>query len=164
MLVKIAEYRVCRDCLCYIANGDDTALDLLDEQDAAAIRQERDSFLDNLAPGVHLHTTDVEHGFCHSNCDICDALPGDRYGVAAYQDFPMDDKVTPLHEAVYEMVTCKTAPYPSVHFMRRWAINLLANNDLNGTYTDEDSVVEFGAPASLDSLFACIVRQFLERN
>lgn len=164
MLVKVADYRVCSDCLCYIANGDDTALDLLDEQDAAAIRNERDSFLNNLPSGTQLHCTEVQHGFCHSNCDICDSLPGDRYEVAAYQDFPMNDSVTSLHEAVYEMVTGKTASDSSVHFMRWWAINLLANNDPNGTYTDEESVSEFGEPATLDQLFACIVRQFLERN
>lgn len=164
MLVKIADYGVCGDCLCYIANGDDTALDLLEEQDAVAIRQERDSFLKNLSPGVQLHATDVEYGFCSTYCDICDALPGDRYEVAAYQDFPMDDKVTPLHEAVYEMVTGKTAPNSRVLFMRAWSISLLANNDLNGTYTDEDCVAEFGQPATLDQLFACIVRLVLERN
>ena len=73
---------VCQDCLIWIANADDSGLDLLTDSDADEIRQSRDTGIDNLtANGEQLVASNEEYSFSWSNCDICNALPGNRYEV-----------------------------------------------------------------------------------
>ena len=66
------DYAACQDCCMYIANAD---LSALDDAEAAHVADSVDRL-----PG-HAVLTSITHGFQHDNCEICGALPGDRYRV-----------------------------------------------------------------------------------
>lgn len=73
---------VCPDCACWIANADDSALDLYD--DADSIRSSRDAGIAALtANGEQLVSGDSDNynEFSWRNCEICGALPGARMEV-----------------------------------------------------------------------------------
>lgn len=73
---------VCHDCLCWIANGDDSALDMLDERFATKFRTLRDETIDAFLAeheGNHLVAGSEEYGFSHDRCDLCSCLGGNRF-------------------------------------------------------------------------------------
>jgi len=67
------DYAACQDCLCYIAN-DDLPPDNTAEQDQHLIESVRKLEGYVVADGADL-------GFVDDNCEICGALPGQRYRV-----------------------------------------------------------------------------------
>jgi hypothetical protein len=78
--MKILSFAVCQDCLCWIANADDSGLDILPESEADSIRESRDDGMRLYEmKGYHFVANGEDLGFCGSPCEICDALPGDRY-------------------------------------------------------------------------------------
>jgi hypothetical protein len=66
------EYSACQDCCMYIANAD---LSALDDKEAAHIEN-----MCNALPGCAT-VTSITYGFQHDDCEICGALPSDRYRV-----------------------------------------------------------------------------------
>ena len=82
------ELSVCNDCLIWIVNCDDSALDLLEEAEADRIRAQRDSAIEKFTEqGIYLTSSDVEEdpNFSHVRCDLCDALPGSRHSVIGFK-------------------------------------------------------------------------------
>ena len=72
------EWAVCNDCLNYIAY--DELPPYNDEvQDNAFITAHEQTFKDYTPPVAD----GAEYGFRHDNCEVCGALPGDRYRVMA---------------------------------------------------------------------------------
>ncbi len=71
------EYSACQDCCMYIANAD---LSALDETEAAHIEN-----MCNSLPG-YATVTSITYGFKNHNCEICGALPSDRYRVLVKDD------------------------------------------------------------------------------
>jgi len=66
---------ICGTCLCWVANGDDSSLDLLDFDDAEKIRDARDTAL--LALGGHIVPGDPISDFTWAACDLCGATGRD---------------------------------------------------------------------------------------
>lgn len=66
------EYAACTHCVMYIVNAD---LSALDDTEAAHIEN-----MCNALPG-YATATSITYGFQHDNCEICGALPSDRYRV-----------------------------------------------------------------------------------
>lgn len=65
-------YAACQDCLMWIANADDSGMD---DETAEHVKHMVNNLPGNaVADGLDL-------GFHHDDCDICNALPGDRYRV-----------------------------------------------------------------------------------
>lgn len=76
------DIRACSDCICWIANADDSGLDNYSEEVAEEMRAERDAGIQSFNDeNVTLVVGDDDYGFSHSRCDICDGLAGDRYQV-----------------------------------------------------------------------------------
>jgi len=77
------DFEVCGTCSNYIANADDSSLDLYD--DADEIRERRDQELNKFHEfGYHWIVADVEgRGHLWQQCDVCDTDPGFRYIVKA---------------------------------------------------------------------------------
>jgi hypothetical protein len=69
------EYEACGDCLMILANDDASGMDEKQE------RRSREG-LSILQSGYRIVAADgAEYGFCHDRCEVCDALPGDRYRI-----------------------------------------------------------------------------------
>ena len=75
---------VCDDCVLWIANRDDSALDLYDDADER--RRLRDEGLARVRG--ELVVGDAEDPFRDSRCDICNALPGRRHDVVELGETP----------------------------------------------------------------------------
>lgn len=74
----LIEARLCGTCLCWLANADDSSLDLLPAAEAAEQRATRDRWLGTLDLGDY----DSEPHFTHSGCDACTpGLGNDVYDV-----------------------------------------------------------------------------------
>ena len=76
------ETQLCGTCLCWLANADDSSLDLLPEVEAAEQRATRDRYLD----GLDLGDYDDEPHFTHSGCPACSpGLGNDVYDVTLFE-------------------------------------------------------------------------------
>ena len=71
------EYSACQDCCMYIANAD---LSALSDNEAAHIENMCNSL------SGYATVTSITYGFQHDNCEICGALPSDRYRVLVKDD------------------------------------------------------------------------------
>ncbi len=71
------EYKVCQDCLIYIANGDLTGIDSQNEADL--IRKSVDKLASD--HGGDLVADGDDMGFSHYYCECCGGLAGNRYRV-----------------------------------------------------------------------------------
>jgi hypothetical protein len=71
------EYSACQDCCMYIANAD---LSALSDNEAAHIENRCNSL------SGYATVTSITFGFQHDNCEICGALPSDRYRVLVKDD------------------------------------------------------------------------------
>lgn len=73
----VVQLEVCPDCACWIANADDSSMDLYD--DAEDRRIHRDEVLSEL--GTPLAVSDAEQWFSWATCDLCDCAAGERLAV-----------------------------------------------------------------------------------
>lgn len=73
------ELSVCVDCRNWVANADDSSLDLLPGDAADTVRARRDAKVATL--DAYFVPGDREYGFLHRRCELCDALAGDRYEI-----------------------------------------------------------------------------------
>jgi hypothetical protein len=67
------DYAACRDCLLYIANNEHNPEDTPEQE------KHREDAVARLQP--HAVADGAEYGFRHERCEICHALPSDRYRV-----------------------------------------------------------------------------------
>lgn len=71
------EYKVCQDCLIYLANGDLTGID--DNAEAAHIEKSVNALANQ--HGGELVADGDDMGFSHHACECCGGLAGNRYRV-----------------------------------------------------------------------------------
>ncbi len=82
-IIDQIEYSACTDCLVFVTNGEileDASTDV-----PAALEEKRTGRKGHWVTGVE-PTRDDPHGSGHNefsqrNCEICDALPGERHGI-----------------------------------------------------------------------------------
>jgi len=79
------DYSACRDCCLYIAN---------DELPPDMSVEEAENISSNCDALFNPVVDDVEYGFCWQECEICGALPSDRYRVLAREN--MDPAPEPV--------------------------------------------------------------------